>query len=143
MADHVSPDTGRRLREAGMRHEWQQGDWTWVELHARNGVDKDILWGGEALVVKESYGDLTVVRPPDKPYTTWGTPFRHCTWLPTTGQLLGALERAKIFHSFRRGRGGWEVRSWGGYKLIFVHASLPETLAEVWLRVHGKKGGEG
>ncbi len=74
MIDHVSPETGKALQDAGLKWEPAVGDWVFCErINPRVRV---IAWLYADAIFVGDQGGLRV---------DW------CLWLPTTGQVLDRL----------------------------------------------------
>ncbi len=141
MPDHVSPDTGRQLREAGLHHEWQIGDWCCFDSEGRMLVACVFGFSPRNALADPPAWFLRVSVPADTvgSYGRWLPRLEEdtkCVWLPTTGQLLVALG---VGVRASRLSYGWYVTDWRNNKYETENKSLPEALAEAWLRVQAQE----
>ncbi len=147
MPDHVSPDTGRRLRDAGLAWQPAIGDWAAFQWYGSKGVPEiglvDELHDGGIVHLRSWFSTWQGERRADGINVPQvDGPWPACTWLPSTGQLLDLLVEigANPSMDWLADQHEWGVMttSWAHY-----HVSRLEALAEAWLRVHDQKGNEG
>ncbi len=145
MPDYVSPDTGRRLREAGLVWYPAVGDWALFEWYGCNGVPEigfvDDLLNRGIVHLRGWFSTWQGERRADGITVPWvDAPWPPCTWLPTTGQLLEILKSGGLCPQmawldkwvvlFRTSKAGW----------LTVACDRPaEALAEAWLRVQAQE----
>ncbi len=118
MADHVSPETGLALRDAGLAWTPAVGAWVWID-------------GGPEVVCGIHAAWMSTVDFYERESASPGD----CIWLPTTGQLLSALAKEHSPQiSYNAFDDRWHVLlSLGKWVVRPAHQLLPEALAAALL----------